>query len=70
MGTDAQVMDWMMDTYSSVCHDSKQTVKHVVTGKSLLCGGSEGREQATAWGVSSASTRGRTAFPRRETRCP
>jgi glutamate dehydrogenase (NAD(P)+) len=51
MGTDAQVMDWMMDTYSNVRHESKQAVKHAVTGKSLLCGGSEGREQATAWGL-------------------
>ncbi len=51
MGTNAQVMDWMMDTYSNVRRESKQAVKHAVTGKSLLCGGSEGREEATAWGV-------------------
>jgi glutamate dehydrogenase (NAD(P)+) len=52
MGTNAQVMDWMMDTYSNVRHESRQSVKHAVTGKSILCGGSEGREQATAWGLS------------------
>jgi glutamate dehydrogenase (NAD(P)+) len=52
MGTNAQVMDWMMDTYSNMRHGSRQSVKHAVTGKSILCGGSEGREQATAWGVS------------------
>ncbi len=51
MGTNAQVMDWMMDTYSNVRRDSKQSVKHAVTGKSILCGGSEGREEATAWGL-------------------
>ena len=51
LGTDAQVMDWMMDTYSNVRPDLKQAVKHVVTGKSVLCGGSEGREEATAWGI-------------------
>lgn len=52
LGTDAQIMDWMMDTYSNIgsVHD-KQAVKHVVTGKSLICGGSQGREEATGWGV-------------------
>lgn len=52
MGTDAQIMDWMMDTYSNLgsVHD-KQAVKHVVTGKSLICGGSQGREEATGLGV-------------------
>lgn len=52
MGTNAQVMDWMMDTYSNVRHESQRSVKHAVTGKSILCGGSEGREEATAWGIS------------------
>ena len=52
MGSDAQVMDWMMDTYSNVVgtHD-KHAVKGVVTGKSVACGGSQGREEATGWGV-------------------
>ena len=52
LGTNAQVMDWMMDTYSNVVdHHDKQAVKHIVTGKSVICGGSEGREEATGWGV-------------------
>jgi glutamate dehydrogenase (NAD(P)+) len=52
MGSDAQVMDWMMDTYTNVvaAHE-KHAVKRVVTGKSVSCGGSEGREPATGWGV-------------------
>ena len=52
LGTDAQIMDWMMDTYSNVVNNhDKQAVKHIVTGKSVICGGSEGREEATGWGV-------------------
>ena len=52
MGTNAQIMDWMMDTYSNVVGASeKHTAKGVVTGKSTLCGGSEGREQATGLGA-------------------
>ena len=52
MGTDSQIMDWMMDTYSNIVSTlDKQTVKGVVTGKSLVCGGSPGREEATGRGV-------------------
>ena len=52
LGTDEQIMDWMMDTYSNTVNASeKHSVRRVVTGKSLLCGGTEGREQATGWGV-------------------
>ncbi|MCZ6782948.1 MAG: Glu/Leu/Phe/Val dehydrogenase [Proteobacteria bacterium] len=52
MGTDAQVMDWMMDTYSNIVStQEKHNVKRVVTGKSVACGGSQGREEATGWGV-------------------
>ena len=51
MGTDAQVMDWMMDTYSNITDRSRHSAKGVVTGKSHVCGGSEGREQATGLGV-------------------
>ena len=51
MGTDAQVMDWMMDTYSNITDRSKHSAKGVVTGKSHVCGGSRGREQATGLGV-------------------
>lgn len=52
VGTNAQVMDWMMDTYANVvATQDRQTVRRVVTGKSLICGGSKGREQATGQGV-------------------
>lgn len=52
MGTNAQIMDWMMDTYSNIvsAHE-KHSVKRVVTGKSEVCGGSRGRTEATGWGV-------------------
>jgi glutamate dehydrogenase (NAD(P)+) len=52
MGTNAQIMDWMMDTYSNmVAPIDKQTVKGVVTGKSVVCGGIPGREEATGRGI-------------------
>jgi glutamate dehydrogenase (NAD(P)+) len=52
MGTDAQIMDWMMDTYSNIVSaQDKHTVKQVVTGKSEVCGGTRGRREATGWGV-------------------
>lgn len=52
MGTNAQIMDWMMDTYSNmVAPIDKQTVKGVVTGKSTVCGGTPGREEATGRGI-------------------
>ena len=52
MGTNAQIMDWMMDTYSNmVAAQDKQAVKGVVTGKSVVCGGTPGREEATGRGV-------------------
>ena len=52
MGTNSQIMDWMMDTYSNIVSMSdKQSVKRVVTGKSIACGGSPGREEATGRGI-------------------
>ncbi len=52
MGTNSQTMDWVMDTYANITPPSaRQSVKGVVTGKSLACGGSLGREQATGQGV-------------------
>jgi glutamate dehydrogenase (NAD(P)+) len=52
VGTNARVMAWMMDTYmNTVGHVEKNAQKRVVTGKSLACGGSHGREKATAQGV-------------------
>ncbi|MEM3072876.1 MAG: Glu/Leu/Phe/Val dehydrogenase [Candidatus Bathyarchaeia archaeon] len=48
VGTDAQVMAWMMDTYSSL---KGYSVPEVVTGKPVSLGGSLGREGATGRGV-------------------
>jgi glutamate dehydrogenase (NAD(P)+) len=48
MGTDAQVMAWIMDTYSMMHGHS---VPAVVTGKPLSIGGSSGRVEATGRGV-------------------
>jgi glutamate dehydrogenase (NAD(P)+) len=48
LGTDEQVMAWMMDTYSM---QRGVTVPGVVTGKPLLLGGSLGRREATGRGV-------------------
>ncbi len=45
--TNAQVMAWVMDTYSIL---KGYTVPGVVTGKPLSIGGSPGREEATARG--------------------
>jgi glutamate dehydrogenase/leucine dehydrogenase len=52
MNTNAQTMVWMMDTYinSSPAHD-RFSMRGVVTGKTLECGGSEGREKATGQGT-------------------
>jgi glutamate dehydrogenase (NAD(P)+) len=52
VGTNAQIMDWMMDTYLNT-HEgvTKQGLRSVVTGKSIACGGSEGREKATGQGI-------------------
>jgi glutamate dehydrogenase/leucine dehydrogenase len=46
--TDAQVMAWVMDTYSM---NEGYSVPGVVTGKPLVIGGSRGREEATSRGV-------------------
>jgi glutamate dehydrogenase (NAD(P)+) len=48
IGTDEQVMAWMMDTYSV---NKGHTVLGVVTGKPLDLGGSRGRASATSRGV-------------------
>jgi glutamate dehydrogenase (NAD(P)+) len=52
MGTNAAVMNWIMDTYmNSVGYANRNLHRGVVTGKSISCGGSEGREKATAQGL-------------------
>jgi glutamate dehydrogenase/leucine dehydrogenase len=48
VNTNAQVMAWMMDTYSM---HAGYTVPGVVTGKPISLGGSEGRTEATARGA-------------------
>lgn len=48
LGTNPQVMSWIMDTYSM---SQGYTVPSVVTGKPVLIGGSLGREEATGYGV-------------------
>ena len=48
MGTNAQTMAWMMDTYS-MAHG--YTIPAVVTGKPISIGGSEGRFEATGRGI-------------------
>jgi glutamate dehydrogenase/leucine dehydrogenase len=52
VGTNPQVMVWIMDTYmNTVGQFEKQAQRRVVTGKTLASGGSRGREKATAQGL-------------------
>ncbi len=52
VGTNSQTMVWMMDTFMNRVGDmEKNAQRHVVTGKSLSAGGSQGREKATAQGA-------------------
>jgi len=48
MGTDEQVMAWIMDSYSM---HAGYSVPSIVTGKPLSLGGSQGRREATGRGV-------------------
>ena len=48
LGTDEQVMSWIMDTYSQ---QKGYSVPGVVTGKPIELGGSHGRREATGRGV-------------------
>ncbi len=48
VNTNAEVMSWIMDTYSML---SGYTIPGVVTGKPLEVGGSSGRKEATGRGV-------------------
>ncbi len=52
MGTDAQTMAWIMDTYSV---QEAETVGAVVTGKPTAIGGSKGREEAPGRSVAIVS---------------
>jgi glutamate dehydrogenase (NAD(P)+) len=52
VGTNAQIMVWLMDTYMNVVgFEEKNAVRRVVTGKTITAGGSYGRESATGQGV-------------------
>lgn len=48
MGSNSQIMDWMNDEHKKVTHSSQNG--HY-TGKSIILGGSEGRTEATGYGV-------------------
>jgi len=48
LGTNSQIMDWMIDSYQKKAQSHNNAV---FTGKSIECGGSKGREQATGFGV-------------------
>ena len=52
VGTNGQIMVWMMDTYMNVVgFIDKNANRRVVTGKTLASGGSFGRETATGQGI-------------------
>jgi glutamate dehydrogenase (NAD(P)+) len=52
VGTNGQIMVWMMDTYMNVVgFTDKNANRRVVTGKTVSSGGSLGRETATGQGV-------------------
>ena len=52
VGTNGQIMVWMMDTYmNGVGSTNKNANRGVVTGKTLASGGSHGRESATGQGI-------------------
>tara|TARA_R100001163_G_C5068360_1_gene208494 strand:+ start:10838 stop:12133 length:1296 start_codon:yes stop_codon:yes gene_type:complete len=48
MGTNSQTMDWMTHMYQNI---SRSHESGIFTGKSIECGGSQGREEATGTGV-------------------
>jgi glutamate dehydrogenase (NAD(P)+) len=52
VNTNAQIMAWIADTYSSTKSPATRFANlHVVTGKPLGAGGLEGRDRATGFGV-------------------
>ena len=48
MGTNSQIMDWMCDEYQTLGNNHDYGV---FTGKSIECGGSQGRTEATGYGI-------------------
>ncbi len=52
VNTNPQTMAWILDTYMSTkAPAERSTNTHVVTGKPIGAGGSEGRDRATGYGV-------------------
>ncbi|MCB1195612.1 Glu/Leu/Phe/Val dehydrogenase [bacterium] len=51
VGTNAQIMAWMADTYINIQSNRHHAAQGVVTGKPLEFGGSHGREKATGQGL-------------------
>jgi glutamate dehydrogenase (NAD(P)+) len=52
VNTNAQIMAWILDTYLTTRQpEERQRCIHVVTGKPIEAGGSEGRDRATGEGV-------------------
>ncbi len=52
VNTNSQIMAWILDTYqTTIPPQERHRNKHVVTGKPIASGGSEGREKATGQGV-------------------
>lgn len=54
MGTNAQIMDWIMDAYSVLQGDG-EAIPEVVTGKSVELGGTQGRVEATGRGLATVT---------------
>lgn len=50
MGTNSMIMDWMTHQYQSSNFQTKHDCG-TFTGKSIICGGSKGRTEATGYGV-------------------
>jgi len=52
VGSNAKMMVWIMDTYMNTAgYTERNAQQRVVTGKTIECGGSHGREKATAQGL-------------------
>jgi glutamate dehydrogenase (NAD(P)+) len=51
VGTNAQIMAYMMDTYAMIARNTGEPAHGVVTGKPIEIGGSLGREAATGTGL-------------------
>lgn len=52
VNTNARTMAWILDTYMSTRAPAQRSTNlHVVTGKPIGAGGSQGRERATGYGV-------------------